>query len=228
MNGNIANGGLVVKFHDEIVFAKSNEWFLNTDGNYLYYSDRSDSNRVYRKRSIGDSGQLIMNEPCSFVTLYDDKIYYINEKQNKVYHCTREGKGKFCCSHTLTAEFCVIGPGRVYVNPAARRLCASDSAVYYADTKNEFDLTAAKPNGEVLQVFSGVKPSYINVHKGSIYYTDRMRKNSICRIDSSGNQLSIFGESVECLHVIDDWLYFISRKKWKRLSLVNFGEAEDL
>jgi hypothetical protein len=55
-----------------------------------------------------------------------------------------------------------------------------------------------------------------------------MRENALYRLDSFGNRLSIFGDSAECLHIIDDWLYFISNKKWRRLSLQNFGEAEEV
>jgi hypothetical protein len=53
-----------------------------------------------------------------------------------------------------------------------------------------------------------------------------MRGNAIYRLDPTGSRFSIYGEGAECLHILGDWLYFISGHRWKKLSIIDFGEAE--
>ena len=229
MNGNIANGGLAVKWRGTVIFAKPNEWFMNVDDEYIYYSDRGNKNRLYRKRGLNDEGKLLLKEPCSYVTLYEDGLFYINEEQMKIYRCSKEGRGRTQCSDTGAAEFGILDGGGVYINPCAKRLCVYGQSACYADSSNNFALTVANVDKrDEPKVYSDIKPSHINVHDGNIYYTDRMRENTLYRLDSFGNRLSIFGGSAECLHIIDDWLFFISGRKWRRLSLINYGEAEEV
>jgi len=229
MNGNIANGGLVVKWRGTLAFANPNEWFLNADDEFIYYSNRSDKNRLYRKRGANGEEKLILKEPCAFVTLFEDGIYYVNEEQMKIYRCSKEGKGRAQCYGQNAAEFGMKSDGGLYVNPNARRLCVCGQSAYFADANNSFALTIADlAHSGREKTFADIKPSHINIHDGNIYYTDRMRENALYRLDPSGGRLSIFGNSAEHLHIIDDWLYFISEKKWRRLSLHNFGEAEEV
>ena len=229
MNGNIANGGLVAKWRGSVVFAEPNEWFLNTDEEYIYFSDRSDKNRIYRKSGASSEGKLVLKEPCSFVRLFEDGIFYVNEDQMKVYRCSKDGKGRALCSLDRTAEFGILDYGGVYINANARRLCVCGHSAYYADACNDFALTITDTrNSGDTRVFPDIKPSHINVHDGNVYYTDRMRENALFRLDPFGVRLSIFGGGSESLHIIDNWLYFISGRKWRRLSLLNFGEAEEI
>jgi len=231
INGNIANGGLAVKWRGNVIFARSNEWFLNADEEYIYYSNRDDENRLYKKTEVHDKGKIIVRKPCSGVTLFEDGIYYVNEEDQRVYRCSKEGKGVTACSKTETTEFAVLGDGAVYTNPNARRVCAFGGGVYFADGGNQDNLFALTfvdvRNGET-SVFPDIKPSYINIHDDNVYYTDRGRENKIFRLDPSGSRMSVYGNSAECLHVLSDWLYFLADKKWKRLSLLNFGEAEEV
>ena len=227
MYGNIANGGLAVKWRGTVVFAKPNEWFLNADDRFIYYSDRSDKNRLYRKRGEDDPGELIVKEPCAFVTLFEDGIYYANEEQMKVFRCSKEGNDRTLCSCERTVEFGISDDGFVYINPHASRLCVHGQRAYYADGNNNFALTIVDiVNSGTLKVLPDVKPSFINTHDANVYYTDRMRGNSLWRLDPSGGKLSIFGGSAECIHIIDNRLYFLSGNKWRGLSLLNFGESE--
>ena len=227
MNGNIANGGLTVKWRGCVVFAEPNEWFLNADEDFIYYSDRSDRNRLYRKCGASGERKLVMKEPCSYVTLYEDGIYYINEDHMKIYRCSKEGKGRTLCSGERTCEFGILDYGGIYINPRAKRLCVAGHTAYYADAGNNYALTITDTrDASESKYFPDVKPSHINVHDGNVYYTDRMRENALYRLDPYGARLSIFGAAAGSLHVVGNWLYFISGRKWLRLSLLDFGEAE--
>ena len=228
MNGNIANGGLVIKSRNKVCFARTDEWFLNADGMYIYYSDRADSNCLYRRTNTSDGGRRVLSDPCSGVRLFGGHIYFINETDMKVYRCMKNGEKKTLCSDDMTSEFGVFEDGGLFINAAARRLCVSGSKAVFADATNGFALTIIDSATGAKEVVPDVKPSFINIHSGNIYYTDKMKGNKIYRLNPSGDRLSIYGGSAECLHVIDDWLYFISDYRWKRLSLLHYGVAEAL
>jgi len=225
MNGNTANGGLLVKWHDEIIFARPHEWFLNTDDKCIYYSNRSDENRLYCKQDPKDEGKALLKTSCSGVVLFGDGLYFVNENDKTVYRCSTEGRGVTRCSSKETTEFALLDNGEVYINPAARRLCVCKEKVYFADSSNDYVFTSIEAKSGEKEVYANIKPSYINTYGDDIYYSDRMRENKIFRL---GGRHSICGDSAECLHVIDDWLYFLVDKAWKRLSLMNFGEAEEV
>jgi hypothetical protein len=221
----MANGGLLTKWQGGIVFARVNEWFLNSDDSFLYYSNRNDGNRLTRKENPGEEGEALLKTSCAGVVLFDDGIFYIDENDRRVYRCSTSGRGAARCSNKETTAFAVLDNGEVYINPDARRMCAAGEKIYFADAANDFALTCIElPRGEK-EVFANIKPSYLNVYGDELFYTDRMRENKIFRL---GSRFSISSESAEYLHVIDDWLYFMADKNWKRISLINFGEAEDV
>jgi hypothetical protein len=228
MNNNIANGGLIAKWRGTLVFAQPNEWFLNAGTDGIYYSDRNNGNRIYRKQSVSAAGMPVVGEPCSFVSLFGGDIYYVNEDQMMVYRCSKEGKGKTRCSAEGVAEFGIFDGGTIYVNHSARRICTDGRTAFFADAANQYALTAVDTDGRAPRAYPDIKPSYINIHDNNIYYTDRMKGNTIYRLDPAGNRMTIYGRNAQCLHVIDDWLYFISDMRWKRLSLLYFGEAEEV
>jgi len=225
VNGNIANGGRVIQWGGRVVFAQTNEWFMNADDKHIFYSNRADNNRLYRKRSEADPGNVLVKHPCSGIVVFGDGIYFVNENDRKVYRCSKEGKGITPASSLEATEFGVLSDGTVYANPNARRLCLFGSQAYFADAGNNFALTMFDVESGQTDVFPAIRPSYINVYNGEVYYADRMRENKLYRF---GGAFSIFGDSVACLHVIGDFLYFISGGKWRRLSLTNFGDAEEV
>ena len=228
MNGNIANGGLVINWRGSVVFAKPSEWFLNAGDDYIYYSDRSNGNWLFRKRGPEDAGTVLLKEPCSYVTLHGDDIYYINEDRARLARCSTEGDDRTRYPDEVR-EFAITADGGVYTNPRARRLCLVGQTAYFADADNDFALTIATiaAPGEAPVVFADIKPSFLNVHEDNVYFSDRSRANALCRLDRAGGRITIFGGPAECLHIIDDWLYFLSGKTWVKLSLRNFGEAEE-
>jgi len=231
MNGNIANGGIAVQLHGGVVFARPNEWFLNADDDFIYYCDRNDSNRLYKMDGKSGNGRVVIKKPCSGVTLFEDGIYFISEDDKMVYRSTKEGRSINICSKTKATEFAVLKNGAVFVKPYARRICTNGDDIFYADGSNEmnlFALTRLNPENGKADVFPDIKPSYINVYNNNVYYTDRNRQNMIFWLNPSGGNMSVYGGSAECLHIIGDWLYFLVQKKWKRLSLLNFGETEDV
>ncbi|GHU50703.1 hypothetical protein AGMMS49975_02260 [Clostridia bacterium] len=221
-NANTANGGLAVKFRNDIVFARPNEYFLNAGEEFVFYSDRNDGDKLYR------SGGVILKRPCSGVILQNGFLYFADEEDKGVYRCTQDGKdlSRLTDKNVSATEFALLPNGEIYTNQGARRLFAYENACYFADAKNGFALTKFDSQTGETSDFPEIVPSYINACGEYVYYTDRRQSNIIYRLDSSKRSLKIFGGSALCLHVLDDWLYFISDNVWKRVSLSRFGDAE--
>ena len=210
-----------------VIFAKPNEWFLNTDEDFIYYSDRYANNRLHKKSDVEERGALVIDEPSACIHLYGNRIYYINEDDMTVNWCFKDGSERTQCSEEKTYEF-GIADDIVYINSDARRLCLANGMAYYADSNNGYRLTIHNIRSGEKKTFDDIIPSFLNVYEDDIYFTDRMRENRIFRLGSSGERLSIYGGSAECLHVLGDYLYFLSERKWKKLSLVSFGEAQSV
>ena len=231
MDGNCANGGLAALWQGQVVFARPNEWFLCADDDALYYSDRDDGNRLYKKGGEDEKGKPIVKKACAFAALRGESLYYVNEEDRKVYRCSKDGRGTVACSDKKTYGYAVFDDGTVYANPDASGLFGAGNKAIFADMGDESGICALtifdSENGKT-EAFTDIRPSYINAHMGDIYYTDRQRQNKIYRLGPSGSRMSVYGASAECLHVFGDWLYFLSGKSWKRLSLTAFGEAEDV
>ena len=230
MNGNIANGGLVVKWRGGAVFARPNEWFMNADDEYIYYSDRNDENRIYRKGGGDVKGKMVVKKAGAGLTLFGGNLYFVNEDDKNVYRCTKEGKSAAACSNEETAEFAVLEDGGVFIRKNARRTCVAGAKAFFADGGNAsepYALTCLDIRNGETETYPDIKPTFINHHDGNIYFTDANRANRIFRLEPSGARMSVFGGCAAFLHVIDDWLYFFTEENWKRLSLLNFGEAEE-
>ncbi|MDR0570234.1 MAG: DUF5050 domain-containing protein [Clostridiales Family XIII bacterium] len=229
MNGNIANGGLVVYWKGDVLFAGPDEWFLNADEEFIYYSDRRNGNHIYRKcGASAEAAESVVEEPCARVFLFEERLYYVNEEDMRLYRTHLDGSGRECLAETANGEYGVTDEGEAFVRAEARRLFVVGRNACFADAANGHVLTLERVGSSERRAFNGVCPSYINAHGGDIYYADRTAGNRIYRMDSTGARISIYGGCAEFLHVLNDSLYFISDGKWKKISLSRYGEAEEV
>jgi hypothetical protein len=75
---NIGNGGLVAKLGNNNVFSDFNRlWFMNSDSEFIYYSDGASHFLCKYNESI-PKGSVILQKPCTNVTLDGDRLLYIN------------------------------------------------------------------------------------------------------------------------------------------------------
>ena len=238
--GNIANGGLITKFwHKEVVSDFNKLWFMNTDDEFVYYSDGMNSHYLCRYNENDPEGSVILKKPCTNVTLSGDWLYYINETDHRIYRCLRSGRSESLLMREETSEFVIYAKDEmVYATDAGdlkgfagtlaegvrpSKLCVAGGKVFYADGSNNNFLTFMNLNPEGSfreQCVGDIIPTYINSDGQYIYFTDALKGNAIFRLHTNGgNPLKICGESSGYLHIIDDRLFFWNGSAWKQISL---------
>jgi len=245
---NMANGGLVLKFkHKEIISDFNRYWFLNTDDEFIYYSDGTDNHYLYRYNENDPDGTVIMKKPCTNVILYGDWLYYINESDRRVYRCLRTGRSESLFLNEAITEFVMYDKNDIIfttekgdlksfektlasgINPS--NLCFADGLIFYANGFDNNYLTCMDINNgsdEQGIKMGDIVPTYINSDGRYIYYTDALQENAIFRLGlRGGNPLKICGESAGYLHILDDELYFWNNTVWKKVSL-DGGNAREV
>lgn len=115
MNGNLQNGGLILKAGDSLFITdiknysgtysldRANDqampihyeglfWFMNEAGNFLYYSDQLKGNVLCKLDIVKQSSEILLDKPCYLLQRHEDWIYYIHEEDHRLYRCATNGK----------------------------------------------------------------------------------------------------------------------------------------
>lgn len=115
MNGNLQNGGLIVKAGEAIfitdiknysgTYSLDREnaqaepihyeglfWFMNEAGHSLYYSDQLKGDVLCKLDIVKQQVEVLLDKPCYQLRRYEDWIYYIHEEDHRLYRCATNGK----------------------------------------------------------------------------------------------------------------------------------------
>ncbi|RCX16826.1 transglutaminase superfamily protein [Anaerobacterium chartisolvens] len=104
---NLSDGSNAVKLCEDKVSD------VSLDGIWIYYRNLSDGNKVYKITLGGTMRTRLNNESSSFVKVYDNMIFYLND-QNRICRMDTNGNSKtFMNSDALTGYF-TIKDGWIY------------------------------------------------------------------------------------------------------------------
>lgn len=248
MDGNIANGGLVIQFeHNNIISDFGKYWFMNADDEYVYYSDGTRDNYLCRMSKDDPDGSVILKRSCANVVLDGDWLYYINESDHRIYRCLRVGRSESLITREEVTEFVMYGKTDVIYAPVTGglrstsqvlnndvkpvMLCALGSKLFFADGANNFYLTCIDlnpENGYRKACIGQIVPRYINCYGCFIYFTDAFNGNNIYKLNIEGGApIRISKESANYLHVIDNYMFFWNGSVWKYIPL-DGGDAKEV
>ena len=248
MYGNVINGGLVVRYmHKEIISDFIRYWYMNTDGESVFFGDGLDRHYLYRTSEEDPEGSVILKKPCAYIMLFGDWLYFINEDDHRVYRCLRNGHSESLMMRDEVVEFLPFGKSNIIcvtkagdiknldtimakgIYPA--RLNITGGKLFFADGSNNYYLSCIDldPAGEYqVKCLGNIVPTSINGCGQLIYFTNALSENNIYRMDVSGGPaLKICGESAQNLHIIDRDIYFWNGSVWKKLSL-DGGAAKEV
>ena len=254
--GNIINGGLAAMQGDWIYF-RSNEagslkagkldgsgakiisadsaWFINVSGEWVYYSNRDDQNRIY-KINIDGSGRTAMSDGGAwFVTLVDGWLYYLDESDEyRVYKVNTEGEGRTRLSDDTAWFINVDGDWVYYINrsdadkvyrvrsDAGAKEQVTDSAsccismdngwVYYINEADDSRLYKMKPDGSESEAINEQPSWFVNASGSWIYYADEDDEFSLNKIRPDGTErVKLASEPVRFINVIGDWIFYLDQ-----------------
>ena len=256
--GNLVNGGLAAVQGDIIIF-RSNDgyslhkgnlvdgesrvisadsaWFINISDEWIYYSNRDDSNRVYKIKTDGSSRAVLTDGGALFVTYVDEWIYYISEADNYgIYRISIDGNGKTLLTEDA-AEFINVSDGWVYyvnrsegdkiyrikVDGSNRERVNETSSccinvyendwIYYVNKEDGSKLYRMRIDGRENTVLNDHPTWFLNVSSGWVYYANENDNFSLNRMDLDGNfKMQLSGEPVRFINVVDNWVFYLDQK----------------
>ncbi|GAA0388102.1 DUF5050 domain-containing protein [Paenibacillus motobuensis] len=214
-------------------------WFMNQAENMIVYSDQTRGNKLCSIDLGTHISQVLVDQPAYGIIVHGDWIYYLNESDNAIYRCTLNGKDKSRIADDRVESF-LIDQERIYYTTQQgirscsltgrdRELVSEDTAVHmllignklaYANRKNRYLLTLLNLHTGTTEQDQDISPNSLNSDGRYLYCANRSNEMTIYRIDpETGHKIRICGESADYLHIVEDRIYFCSRREWYRMSL---------
>ena len=254
--GNLANGGLAVLKGDTFYFRSNaggslvagaygankaktisadSAWFINVSGDYIYYSNRDDHNRIYRIDQAGGNRTALTAGGAWFVTLVGDWLYYLDEADEfRLYRVNTAGEDKIRLSEDLAWEFALDDDWFYYVNrsdgdkiyrlsadfstkeklndAASSSLNLADGWVYYSNEDDAASIYKMKTDGSENEKIVESPAWFINIADGWLYYADAADDFSLNKVKTDGSgRVKLVAEAVRFINVAGDWIIYMNQ-----------------
>ncbi len=216
--GNIVNGG-IASIQGDWVYFRSNEggslyrghlgggesriisadaaWFINVVGNWIYYSNRDDNERIYKIKTDGSNRTALTDGAAWFVTVHDDKIYYIKEEDDyRIYIMNTDGN-----NNTRITE------------DSAWFISIEDDWVYYINYSQDNRIYRVKMDGSENEAVSDYAACCVNVQDGWVYHVNEEDGSKFYKIRTDGTEVTALTEDPAWfINVSDEWLYYVNQE----------------
>lgn len=255
-SGNIVNSGLA-SVQGDWIFFRSNEggslykaklnsnnarilstdaaWFINVSGDYVYYSNRDDSNRLYRINSDGSNRMALTDSGAWFATLVDETIYYLDEgDQFRIYKNNTDGSGRVRLSDDEAWFLNVDGDWIYYINRSdngkiyrvrtdagekeqltehsACCLNVYENWIYHVNEDDQSKLYRYNIDSGEMTALTDHPAWFVNIYEDSIYYVSENDNFTIYKMDlDGGGRIKITNEPSRYVVVTDDWIFYLDQ-----------------
>ena len=166
---------------------------------WIYYSNESDSGKLYKIRTDGTSNVKISNDNGLFMNIVDDYIYYTNFSDNKsIYKIKKDGTGRTKLN----------GDSSEYIN-------VINGWIYYSNASDGFKIYKVNINGTGRTKVTDTSGTYLNYSNGKLVFVNT-KTHDLNYIDSS-NQVKTIELAIKdiknpiFISVIGDDVYFTNR-----------------
>ncbi|WP_373899193.1 cell wall-binding repeat-containing protein [Haloimpatiens sp. FM7315] len=184
-SGNIVNGGMAVQ-----------------KGNYIYYNNTGDSNRLYKMSLDGSFNRAIGLNDARYINAFENIIIYSNYKDNfALYKVNDDGtKPEKICSHRAT-----------YVN-------VSGNYIYYSNHSDSGKIYRIKINKSEAGISFGSPEKicddtaeYLNVVGNTIYYSNYSEDHKLYAVNINGTgRVKLNNESSNFVNVSANYIYYLT------------------
>ena len=217
-------------------------WFAAPHNDHIYYSNQKDHDFLYCLDTQSQSESCILKRPCSYITAYADKLYFVDETDSRLYlFCLQTGKATPLLKEAVYSF--ILQEGKIYGSTAKGLIeCDLDnpkgslltdhiplclnytsSGFIFAARNSDFYLSALKPGQNEPEKIGCIKTQSIAIGENYIYAADLLDNRSIVRVDMiSGETIRFCGEKADKLSIIDGHLYFLNQNDnnaWHKMPL---------
>ena len=218
--GNIINGGGIA-----------------LQGNWLYYCNVNDGNKLYKMHTDGTDNRVISDDRVWYINVMGEWVYYRNSEDGKLYRIFTDGTGRQMIANDEIHDINVVGDWIYYCNATdgcklykiridgTNRQKVTDDSVsyvnvvdgwaYYRNKDDGWKLYKIRTDGTNRQKISDDNATYINVVGDWVYYSNMTSNRSVelykIRTDGTGRSkiTGNAGQSISNVNVVDDWIYYI-------------------
>ena len=175
----------------------SNNALVASQGEWIYYCDISDDQKLYKVKTDGTGKTKLSNDMSSYVNVIGDWIYYLSiDGDIGIYKIKTDGTEK-----TRIGEEAM----GVYLNVIG-------GWIYYSEWSDEKgNLYKMKTDGTDRTKLNDDQSDYINVVGDRVYYINQSDGNKLYKINTDGaDRTKLNDDNCYAINVSDDWIYYIN------------------
>jgi len=185
---------------DRRVLSRDTAYFINVVGDWLYYSNFSEGEAIFRIKNDGSEREALNTEASRNVTVIGDWIYYINSDDDRtIYRMKTDGSERERLNNDTSSFINVVGDW-----------------IYYSNVDDNNSIFRISTDGSQRERVNSFNSTYLNVVDDWIYYRywDGVGPGPIyrVRIDGSGKE-KINDDNSMYINVVGDWIYY--RDNWQ-------------
>lgn len=188
-----------------------NNWgWYAADQEWVYFSNRQDTGRLYRQKKDG-TGLLKLSDDdyASYINLVNGKLYYTGDN-NKLFSMNTDGSDK-----QMLRDF-VVGRNLVFV---------VDDWIYFTQGNSSMNkpLYRMKTDGSARTLLEQYQVSSLAVYEGKIYYTIDFSKLFVMDLNGSHKQKLLDGGYITNIVMQDHTMYFNYKEQLYTMNLDGTG-----
>ena len=194
--GNIVNGGLI-----------------DTDGEYIYFSSRTDGGKLYRARPDGSERSKLVDEEARYINVVGEHIYYVAMEDPISVYSEMDDEYVLVDVYGPIVRVNLDGSGRTVISgDSARYLQVSGEWLYYTNLgQYPYHLYRINLDGSNRTLLSSQSVRKFVVQDDWIYYKGLVDHHTgLFRIKTDGSQAGkLYDDNNYYLNVMGNRVYFI-------------------
>ena len=183
------------------------------DEDYIYYStNKNDRNNYYLfKKSKKDNDIVeLTSAKATFINLYKDEIFYINENEHSIFKMNKDGSNRERIKDNVESMYII-----------------NDYIYYISNESFHENIYRYGIKDEKTKIILSERISEFNIYNNYIYYISRENKQ-LYKADLVGkNAQLIYTDKVEKICVIDDKIYVSNLTDGKNIYQISLDGKEN-